>query len=92
MELFYDHVVDPTVKKAMCRDRILTLADVRQADASAGGSSLSKRGADMLAGYKRAAKANALAKAAKRAKADREDESDSDCPSILEKILRAHCK
>ena len=93
VELFYDHVVDPTVKKAMCRDRILTLADVRQADASAGGSSsLSKRGADMLAGYKRAAKANALAKAAKRAKADREDESDSDCPSILEMILRAHCK
>ena len=71
VELFYDHVVDPTVKKAMCRDRILTLADVRPADESAGdSSSLSKRGAGMLAGFKRAAKANALAKAAKKAKAD----------------------
>ena len=70
VELFYDHVVDPTVRAAMCRDRILTLADVRRADASAGGSSsLSKRGAGMLAGFKRAAKANALAKAAKKAKA-----------------------
>ena len=65
---------------------------VRPADASAGGSSsLSKRGAEKLAGIKRAAKAK-KAKAAKRAKADREDESDSDCPSILEMILRVHCK
>jgi len=55
VELFYDHVVDPTVKKAMCRDRILTLADVRSAN--------------MLTGMKRAARANALAKAAKKAKA-----------------------
>ena len=88
VELFYDHVVDPTVRAAMCRSRILTLADVRPANESAGGSSsLSKCGANMLAGFKRAAKAK-KAKAAKRAKADRED----DCPSILEMILRAHCK
>ena len=89
VELFYDHVVDPAVRAAMCRSRVLTLADMRPDDESAGGSSsLSKPGAEKLAGIKRAAKANALAKAAKRAKADKED----DHPSILEKILRAHCK
>ena len=57
----------------MCRDRILTLADMRRAHASAGGSSsLSKAGAEKLTGMKRAAKAK-KAKAAKRAKAEREE-------------------
>ena len=72
----------------MCRSGVVTATRVRPDDESAGGSSsLSKRGAGMLAGYKRAAKAKA-AKAAKRAKADRDDDN----LSILEKILRSHCK
>ena len=54
----------------MCRRGVVTATRVRPADESVGGSSsLSKRGAGMLAGYKRAAKAN-KAKAAKKAKAD----------------------
>ena len=79
VELFYDHVVDPTAKKAMCRSGVVTATRVRPDDESAGGVSttLSKRGADMLAGYKRAAKAAALARAAKRAKAGREEAASS---------------
>ena len=80
VELFYDHVVDPAVRAAMCRSRILTLEDVRRARASAGAggasATLSKRGDCALAGMKRAAKAK-KARAAKRAKADREEAASS---------------
>ena len=66
VELFYDHVVDPTAKAVMCRSGVVTATRVRPADESAGGSSsLSKRGAGMLTGFKRAAKAK-KAKAANR--------------------------